>query len=162
MTRLLLIQGANLVWLGKREPEIYGRTSAAELDAMLGEEAKRRNVTLEIRYTNLEGEAIDWIYDAASKGVDGLLMNPAGFTYSGYALRDCLKGVRDSLPYVEVHISMSGPKGSVAAFADLGVKRRVFVHINNSNPVLREGSPERRQVEAAGWEVARDGMDIRL
>jgi pyrroloquinoline quinone biosynthesis protein B len=44
----------------------------------------------------------------------------------------------------------------------LGVKRRVFVHINNSNPVLREGSPERRWIEDAGWEVARDGMEIRL
>jgi pyrroloquinoline quinone biosynthesis protein B len=60
------------------------------------------------------------------------------------------------------HISMSGPEGSVAAFAGLGVKRRVFVHINNSNPVLREGGPERRRIEDAGWEVARDGMEIRL
>lgn len=60
------------------------------------------------------------------------------------------------------HISMSGPQGSVAAFAGLGATRRVFVHINNSNPVLREGSPERRQIEEAGWEVARDGMEIRL
>lgn len=60
------------------------------------------------------------------------------------------------------HISMSGPEGSLAAFRDLGVKRPIFVHINNSNPVLREDSPERRTVEAAGWEVAFDGMEIRL
>lgn len=60
------------------------------------------------------------------------------------------------------HISMSGDRGSVAAFAGLGVTRRVFVHINNSNPVLREDSPERRQIERAGWEVAFDGMEIRL
>jgi pyrroloquinoline quinone biosynthesis protein B len=60
------------------------------------------------------------------------------------------------------HISMSGPQGSVAAFADLDVKRRVFVHINNSNPVLRDGGPERRWIEEAGWEVAWDGMEIRL
>ena len=59
------------------------------------------------------------------------------------------------------HISMSGHEGSVAAFAGLGVKRRIFVHLNNSNPVLREDSPERREVEAAGWEVAFDGMEIR-
>jgi pyrroloquinoline quinone biosynthesis protein B len=59
------------------------------------------------------------------------------------------------------HIGMSGPEGSVTAFADLGVKRRIFVHLNNSNPVLREDSPERREVEAAGWEVAFDGMEIR-
>ena len=106
MTKLMLIQGANLVWLGKREPEFYGRTSAAELDAMLLKEAKARNVGLEIRYTNLEGEAINWIYEAASSGsVDGILMNPAGFTLAGYALRDCLKAVRVNLPYVEIHIT---------------------------------------------------------
>jgi pyrroloquinoline quinone biosynthesis protein B len=60
------------------------------------------------------------------------------------------------------HISMSGPEGTLAAFRQLGVKRRIFVHINNSNPVLREDSPERRAVEDAGWEVAFDGMEIRL
>jgi pyrroloquinoline quinone biosynthesis protein B len=59
------------------------------------------------------------------------------------------------------HISMSGPEGSLAAFAGLAVKRRIFVHLNNSNPVLREDSPERAQVENAGWEVAFDGMEIR-
>ena len=60
------------------------------------------------------------------------------------------------------HISMSGPDGALAAFRSLGVGRRVFVHLNNSNPVLREDSAERRAVEAAGWEVAYDGMEIRL
>jgi len=60
------------------------------------------------------------------------------------------------------HISMSGADGSLAAFRDLDVKRRVFVHMNNSNPVLREDSPERAEVERAGWDVAFDGMEIRL
>ncbi len=60
------------------------------------------------------------------------------------------------------HIGMSGPEGSLAALSGLGVQRRIFVHLNNSNPVLREDSPERREVEAAGWEVAFDGMEIRL
>jgi pyrroloquinoline quinone biosynthesis protein B len=60
------------------------------------------------------------------------------------------------------HIGMSGPQGSIAAMADLGVQRKIFVHINNSNPVLREDSPERRVIEHAGWEVAADGMEIRL
>jgi len=59
------------------------------------------------------------------------------------------------------HIGMSGPEGSLAAFAGLGVKRRIFVHLNNSNPVLRADSSERAQVENAGWEVAFDGMEIR-
>lgn len=60
------------------------------------------------------------------------------------------------------HISISGPEGSIAAFADLGVKRKVFIHINNSNPVLDELSSERRATERAGWEVGYDGMEIRL
>jgi 3-dehydroquinate dehydratase II len=86
MTKLMLIQGANLVWLGKREPEFYGTTSAAELDAMLLKEAQTRSIDLDIRYTNMEGEAINWVYDAAKRGIDGLLMNPAGFSYAGFAL----------------------------------------------------------------------------
>ena len=60
------------------------------------------------------------------------------------------------------HISMSGFEGSITAFKDLNVKRRVYVHINNSNPVLRKGSTERAEVEQAGWEIAYDGMEIRL
>jgi pyrroloquinoline quinone biosynthesis protein B len=60
------------------------------------------------------------------------------------------------------HMSMSGSLGSMAAFAALGVERRIYVHINNSNPVLRDDSPERAEVQRAGWEVAYDGMEIRL
>ena len=60
------------------------------------------------------------------------------------------------------HISMSGAGGAMVAFRGLGVARRVFVHINNSNPVLREDSPERMAVEAAGWEIAFDGMEMDL
>jgi pyrroloquinoline quinone biosynthesis protein B len=60
------------------------------------------------------------------------------------------------------HMSMSGEDGTIAAFRDLGVARRIFIHINNSNPVLLEDSPERRIAEAAGWEIAYDGMEVRL
>ena len=57
------------------------------------------------------------------------------------------------------HVSMSGPEGSIAAFASLGVRRKIFVHMNNSNPVWRPG-PERAAAEAAGWEIAFDGMEV--
>ena len=60
------------------------------------------------------------------------------------------------------HMSMSGPDGSIAAFDGLDVARRMFIHINNTNPVIVDDSPERADVEAAGWEVARDGMEIEL
>jgi pyrroloquinoline quinone biosynthesis protein B len=71
-------------------------------------------------------------------------------------------GVGDKTGRRMGHISMSGAEGAIAAFADLGVNRRVFIHINNSNPVLFEDSPERRAAEAAGWEIAYDGMEVRL
>src|SRR6516165_6982521 len=103
MTKILLVQGANLTYLGRREPEIYGTTTPTELDAMLQEHARQHGYQLDIFYTNVEGEAINRIYRAVDEGADGLVMNPAGFTYAGYALKDCIKGA--GLPYVEVHIS---------------------------------------------------------
>lgn len=60
------------------------------------------------------------------------------------------------------HMNMSGPDGSIAAFDDLGVKRRIFIHINNSNSALREGSEEHAFVMNSGWELAYDGMEVRL
>ena len=60
------------------------------------------------------------------------------------------------------HMSMSGEDGTIAAFHDLGVGRRIFIHINNSNPVLLDDSPERHIANAAGWEIAYDGMEVTL
>jgi pyrroloquinoline quinone biosynthesis protein B len=60
------------------------------------------------------------------------------------------------------HMSMSGEDGTIAAFDDLGVGRRIFIHINNSNPVLLDDSPERHIANAAGWEIAFDGMEVTL
>lgn len=60
------------------------------------------------------------------------------------------------------HMSMNGDKGSLAAFDGLGVARKVYVHLNNTNPVLIDSSDERAAVKAAGWEVAHDGLEIVL
>ena len=121
MTRILLLQGANMAYLGKRQPEIYGTTSAAELDKMMLRQAKKIGVSLDIFYTHIEGEAIARLYRAADEGIDGLLMNPAGFMYAGYALRDCLRSMK--FPYVEVHISNIDKRGlkSVTAETARGV-----------------------------------------
>jgi 3-dehydroquinate dehydratase II len=121
MTNILLVQGANMAYLGKREPEIYGTTTAAELDQMLQRHAHERGIGLEICYTHIEGEAIGRIYHATEEGVDGLLMNPAGFVHTGYALRDCLRALR--FPFVEVHMSNIDKRGikSVTAEAARGV-----------------------------------------
>ena len=103
MKKILFIHGANLQYLGKRQPEIYGRTTAAEADQMCREHAKEKGFDLEIFYTNHEGEAIDKIYQAKELGVHALVMNPGGFTYSGRALADAVLGVQK--PYVEVHLT---------------------------------------------------------
>jgi len=58
------------------------------------------------------------------------------------------------------HMSVSGPEGTMAAFANLDVQRKVFIHINTTNPILIRDTPERATVEAAGWEVACDGMRL--
>ncbi|NDV48715.1 MULTISPECIES: pyrroloquinoline quinone biosynthesis protein PqqB [unclassified Salipiger] len=58
------------------------------------------------------------------------------------------------------HMSMSGPAGSIAAFDGLDLGRKVFVHMNNTNPVLRPGAPERAEAEAAGWTIGHDGMEL--
>ena len=60
------------------------------------------------------------------------------------------------------HMSMSGDDGTIAAFRDLGIGRRIFIHINNSNPVLLDDAPERHIANAAGWEIAYDGMEVTL
>ena len=101
------VEGANMIALGKRDPKYYGTVTREELDALLI--AQHPEDELDIRYTNLEGEAINWIYEADNGGTDGLVMNPAGFLHSGYALRDCLEIVK--LPYIEVHMSNIDARG---------------------------------------------------
>ena len=110
-----------MAYLGKRQPEIYGTMTAAELDAMLLRHARKRGCELEIYYTHVEGEAIGSVYRAADDGIDGLLMNPAGFIHAGYALRDCLRSMK--FPYVEVHMSNIDQRGlhSVTAETARGV-----------------------------------------
>ena len=114
--RILLIQGANMEWLRKRQPELYGTTTAAGLDAMMMRDAEAKGLSLDIFYSNIEGEAISRIYQAARDGIDGLLMNPAGFLYQGYALRDCLKSV--PFPYVEVHMTNLEKRGMHSVLAE--------------------------------------------
>ncbi|WP_452094314.1 pyrroloquinoline quinone biosynthesis protein PqqB [Dongia soli] len=60
------------------------------------------------------------------------------------------------------HMSISDADGTLAAFADLDVRRKIFIHVNTTNPILIDDSPERRAIQAKGWEVAEDGMEIHL
>jgi 3-dehydroquinate dehydratase-2 len=119
--KILVVQGANMAYLGKRQPEIYGTTTAAELDDMLHKHASSRGIALQIFYTHIEGEAIGRIYQALDDDIDGLVINPAGFLHTGYALRDCLRSCKP--PVVEVHMSNIDKRGlhSVTAEAAHGV-----------------------------------------
>jgi len=121
MTKIILIQGSNMNLLGIRQPEIYGTTSAAELDKMMNDYAEGKGFKLEIFYTNSEGECIDRIIKAYHDKVDVLVMNPGGFTYASHAIRDTIKGLK--IPYVEIHLSNHYERGihSVIAPAAQGV-----------------------------------------
>jgi pyrroloquinoline quinone biosynthesis protein B len=60
------------------------------------------------------------------------------------------------------HMSCSGPEGTMAGFERLDVKRKIFIHINNTNPLLLPNSPERAEAESRRWEIAYDGMEVLL
>ncbi|HEX9844327.1 MAG TPA: type II 3-dehydroquinate dehydratase [bacterium] len=121
MRKILLVQGPNLSYLGRRQPELYGKTTAKELDAMLLAYAAEHDCRLSIFYTHSEAEAIERIYQAVDEPVDGLLMNPAAMLYAGYALRDTLRAI--PFPYVEVHITNIDKRGlhSITAEAAVGM-----------------------------------------
>ncbi|MBI1394512.1 MAG: type II 3-dehydroquinate dehydratase [Betaproteobacteria bacterium] len=118
--KILVLQGANMAWLGRRQPELYGTTTAAELDDAIRAHAAARGDTVEIFYTHVEGEAIGRLYAAVDEGFAGVVMNPAGFLYAGYALRDCLRAL--PIPVVEVHMTNIERRGmhSVTAEAAVG------------------------------------------
>ena len=119
MPNILLIQGPNLSYLGKRQPEIYGRTTAAQLDALLKAHARSNKYQLDIFYTHSEPAAIERLYRAAEERCDGVVMNPAAFLFAGYALRDCLRAV--PFPYIEVHITNIDKRGFRSILAEAAV-----------------------------------------
>ncbi len=119
--KFLLVQGANMRSLGHRQPALYGRTTAAELDALMRRHARKVGVELEILYTSHEGEAVSAITEADRAGIDGILFNPAGFLHAGHALADCLRSIK--APAIEIHVTNIEKRGrrSVTADASVGV-----------------------------------------
>ncbi|MCI1193441.1 type II 3-dehydroquinate dehydratase [Calidifontimicrobium sp. SYSU G02091] len=99
---VLLLNGPNLNLLGTREPQIYGATTLADVEAMLAADAAAAGVGLECFQSNHEGALIDRIHAARGR-VDWIVINPGGLTHTSVALRDALAGV--AIPFVEVHIS---------------------------------------------------------
>ena len=100
--RILVLHGPNLNLLGEREPEIYGRTTLAEIDARLRELGAKRNAVVESFQSNHEGALVDRI-QAARRTQQAIIINPGGLTHTSVALRDAL--VACELPVIEVHLS---------------------------------------------------------
>lgn len=98
--KLYILNGPNLNRLGKREPEIYGKTTLAEVESWCRETAG--NNAVEFRQTNSETQLIDWVHEAIDEG-SGIIINPAAYTFTSLALYDALKMFPG--PIIELHIS---------------------------------------------------------
>jgi 3-dehydroquinate dehydratase-2 len=103
VAKILVLHGPNLNLLGVREPDVYGRTTLAEIDARLIARATACGHALETFQSNAEHELVNRVQAALADGSEFLLVNPAAFTHTSVALRDALSACR--LPFVEVHLS---------------------------------------------------------
>ena len=99
---LLVINGPNINMLGIREPDIYGKSTYADLCNMITAKAEEMSVSVELFQSNHEGAIVDKIQEALSKA-DGIVINPAAYTHTSVAILDALKA--GGIPAVEVHIS---------------------------------------------------------
>jgi 3-dehydroquinate dehydratase-2 len=102
VAKFLVLHGPNLNLLGQREPEIYGRTTLADVDARLNALATELGVDVETFQSNHEGALIDRVQAARGKA-DAIIVNAGGFTHSSIALRDALAAAE--MPIVEVHVT---------------------------------------------------------
>lgn len=101
--RILVLHGPNLNLLGTREPDIYGRTTLADIHAAMEGRARASGVRLESFQSNHEGELIDRVQSAREQGVGFIIINPGGYTHTSVALRDAFAAV--AIPFIEVHLS---------------------------------------------------------
>ena len=101
--RILVLHGPNLNLLGRREPEIYGHTTLADIHQTMEARAHAVGVQIESFQSNSEGELIDRIQAAAAEGIEYIIINPGAYSHTSIAIPDALRAV--AIPYVEVHIS---------------------------------------------------------
>jgi 3-dehydroquinate dehydratase-2 len=119
--RIAVLNGPNLNLLGQREPEIYGRTTLAEIETMIREAASGYGVEIDWFQTNHEGALVDAVQKLRGRA-DGALINAAALTHSSLALRDALLAVK--VPFVELHLSnifAREPERRHSVIADLAI-----------------------------------------
>ncbi len=100
--KILFLNGPNLNLLGRREREVYGRTTLAEIETEVRKRAANLRSKIEFRQSNLEGELVSWIQEARGK-FDVIVLNAAAYTHTSIALRDAIAAV--GIPTIEVHLS---------------------------------------------------------
>ena len=100
--KILFLNGPNLNLLGQREPEIYGRTTLADIEGQVRKRAGKRGATIDFRQTNQEGELVNWIQEAKGR-FDVIVLNAAAYTHTSVALRDAIAAA--GVPTIEVHLS---------------------------------------------------------
>ena len=99
---ILILNGPNLNLLGRRQPEIYGKTTLAQIEKNVRALARELGVKVVFRQSNSESELITWIQQAAGK-FDAIVINPAAYTHTSLALRDAISAV--GIPTIEIHLS---------------------------------------------------------
>jgi 3-dehydroquinate dehydratase II len=102
LKKILLLNGPNLNLLGKRQPEIYGTATLAEIEQKVRTLAQELGVEVDFRQSNSEGELVTWIQQAAGK-FGAILINPAAYTHTSLAMRDAISAV--GIPVIEIHLS---------------------------------------------------------
>src|SRR3989440_8197218 len=100
--KILFLNGPTLNLLGQREPDVYGRTTLAEIEAKVRERAKKLGAEIEFRQSNLEGELVAWIQQAKGE-FNVIVLNAAAYTHTSIALRDAI--VATGVPTIEIHLS---------------------------------------------------------
>ena len=100
--KILVLNGPNLNLLGKRQPEIYGTLTLAQIEQKVRMLARELGIEIEFRQSNSEGELVTWIQEAANK-FGAIVINPAAYTHTSLAMRDAVSAL--GIPTVEIHIS---------------------------------------------------------